>query len=77
MSTRRVQPIAATHSTNFSPGVLESKVFLGRSLSWRAMALSFAWLCGDRSVPRGRYWRSSRLVFSFEPRYQGDRGSQK
>ena len=36
------------------------------------MALSLAWLCRDRSVPRGRYWRSKRLVFSFEPRCQGD-----
>ena len=42
-----------------------------------AMALSLAWLCRDRSVPRGRYWRSNLLVFSFEPRCQGDRGSQK
>jgi hypothetical protein len=38
------------------------------------MALSLAWLCKDRSVPRGRYWRSNLLVFSFEPRCQGDRG---
>jgi hypothetical protein len=29
-----------------------------------------AWLCKDRSVPRGRYWRSNLLVFSFEPRCQ-------
>ncbi len=28
-------------------------------------------------MPRGRYWRSNLLVFSFEPRCQGDRGSQK
>lgn len=41
------------------------------------MALSLAWLWMDRSVPRGSYWRSSRLVFSFEPRCQGERGSQK
>src|SRR5258705_3702951 len=27
------------------------------------MALSLAWLCNDRSVPRGRYWRSNLLVF--------------
>ncbi len=25
------------------------------------MALSLAWLCKDRSVPRGRYWRSNNL----------------
>jgi len=58
---------------------------LGELLRWRlieqglsrtlvellAMALSLAWLCTARSVPRGRYWRSNRLVFSFEPRCQG------
>src|SRR5271163_4599405 len=32
---------------------------------------------GDRSVPRGKYCRSSRLVFSFVPRCQGLCGSQK
>lgn len=37
------QPIAATHSANFSAGVWYCKVLRGRSLSWRAMALSFAW----------------------------------
>src|SRR3979490_2985807 len=35
------------------------------------MALSLAWLCKDRSVPRGRYWRSNLLVFSFDPAWRG------
>ncbi len=52
-------------------------IFLGLSLSCVAMALSLAWLCKDRSVPCGRYWRSNLLVFSFDPRCQGDRGSEK
>src|SRR5215472_19192292 len=32
---------------------------------------------GDRSVPRGKYCRRSRLVFSLVPRCQGLCGSQK
>ncbi len=31
----------------------------------------------ERSVPLGRYWRIRPLVFSLEPRCQGDRASQK
>jgi hypothetical protein len=51
---------------------------LSRSFfSCLAIALSLVWLCRDRSVPRGRYWRSNLLVFSFDPRCQGQRGSQK
>ncbi len=49
----------------------------GRSLSWRATALSLAWLKPDISVPFGKYLRSNRLVFSLLPRCQGDCGSQK
>ena len=33
--------------------------------------------CARKSVPLGRYCRSRPLVFSFEPRCQGLRGSQK
>ena len=32
---------------------------------------------GDRSVPRGKYCRNSKFVFSFVPRCQGLCGSQK
>ena len=31
----------------------------------------------DRSVPLGMYWRSRPLVSSFDPRCQGECGSQK
>ena len=31
----------------------------------------------ERSVPLGRYWRSSPLVFSLLPHCQGECGSQK
>ncbi len=31
----------------------------------------------DMSVPLGKYWRSSPLVFSLVPRCHGDLGSQK
>lgn len=54
-----------------------SRVFLGRSLSCLATALSLAWLWTDRSVPFGKYCRSSLLVFSFDPRCHGLCGSQK
>ena len=33
--------------------------------------------CFERSVPLGKYWRRSPLVFSFDPRCQGAWGSQK
>jgi len=29
----------------------------------------------DRSVPLGKYWRSRPLLFSFDPRCQGEAGS--
>ena len=43
----------------------------------RATVLSWACECGARSVPRGKYCRRSRLVFSFDPRCHGLCGSQK
>jgi len=36
------QRVTATQASNFSAGVWYCKVFLGRSLSWRAVALSSA-----------------------------------
>ena len=36
-----IQPIDATHELNRSAGVSKSNVFLGRSFSCRATALSF------------------------------------
>jgi hypothetical protein len=71
-----VQPVVATALANFSAGVWYIKVFLGRWLSCLAMALSWAWLKVDRSMPWGRYWRSRRLVFWLVPRCHGLCGSQ-
>jgi hypothetical protein len=36
-----------------------------------------SWVSLDMSVPLGKYWRSSPLVFSLEPRCHGLLGSQK
>jgi hypothetical protein len=58
-------------------GRLVVQCFLGRSLRRRAILLSSAWECGAKSVPRGKYLRRSRLVFSFDPRCHGFYGAQK
>jgi hypothetical protein len=39
--------------------------------------MSYGELSLDRLLPFGRYWRSSPLLFSFDPRCQGACGSQK
>ncbi len=72
-----IQRIAATHSANFSSGEWSFNVSLCRSLSSRATESGLARLCIDRSVPLGKYCRSSRLVFSLVPRCRGLWGSQK
>ncbi len=61
----------------FSAGVRHWSVCLGRLLRSAAIWSSSSWLRVARSSLRGRYWRSSPLVFSFEPRCHGERGSQK
>ncbi|RGC65523.1 Integrase core domain protein [Micromonospora sp. MW-13] len=53
------------------------RAFCGRLLRAAAMASRSFTECRDRSVPLGKYWRSSPLVFSFVPRCQGLCGSQK
>src|SRR3546814_6150396 len=58
-------------------GHLKSKRLRGRMFSCSAMASSFSWLCTDRSVPLGKYWRIRPLMFSLLPRCQGLCGSQK
>src|SRR5450759_703110 len=73
----RIQAVDATHALNRSAGVSKSRVFLGRSFSLRATALSFTCECTDKSVPLGKYCRNKPLVFSFDPRCQGFWGSQK
>jgi len=60
-----------------SAGVSYPKVFLRRWFSFRATLFNSACEYTDRSAPLGKYWRSSRFVFSFVPRCHGLRGSQK
>ena len=60
-----------------SAGVFQSRVLRGRVLSARATASRSARECRARSVPFGKYCRSSPFVFSLEPRCQGLCGSQK
>jgi putative transposase len=61
----------ARHRSSASAGVAHSRVFRGRALRVAAMAASVSALWTLRSVPFGRYWRSSPLVFSLEPRCHG------
>src|SRR4051812_2887053 len=58
-------------------GFLQPRVFRGLLLRAIATAARSSALCTLRSVPFGKYWRSSPLVFSFVPRCQGLWGSQK
>src|SRR4029453_8480016 len=60
-----------------SAGVCQFKVLRGRPLSAAATAARSSALCLLRSVPLGKYWRSSPLVFSLVPRCHGLCGSQK
>src|SRR3954447_20957408 len=80
-----IQAVVATQSllaarsnwSSASAGVLQSSVFRGLALRAIATAVRSSALCTLRSVPFGKYWRSSPLVFSFVPRCQGLWGSQK
>src|ERR1700712_3265469 len=80
----RVQPVVATlvcadrsAASNASAGVRQSRVLRGLVLSASATASRASVLWALRSVPFGKYWRSSPLVFSFVPRCHGLCGSQK
>src|SRR3954463_6684551 len=80
----RVQAVVATavcaalsSSSKASAGVLQPKVLRGRPLRAAATAARSSALCTLRSVPLGKYCRSSPLVFSFVPRCHGLWGSQK
>jgi len=64
------QAIDATQALNRSAGVWKPKVLRGRSLNYRATLLSCGCVYTDRSVPLGKYCRSSPLVFSLDPRCQ-------
>ena len=72
-------PVCADRSTasRASAGVRQSSVLRGLALSAAATAARSPALCAARSVPFGKYWRSSPFVFSFVPRCHGLCGSQK
>jgi HTH-like domain/Integrase core domain len=82
---RRAQPIVATppcwadcrYSSRASAGVFQPRVLRGLLLSVSATASISSAFQRDRSVPLGKYWRSSPLVFSLVPRCQGLCGSAK
>src|SRR5271154_1135633 len=75
----RIQVVVATEPlltdrvswSNASAGVFQSSVFRGRELRAAATAEISSALCKLRSVPFGKYWRSSPLVFSLVPRCHG------
>jgi integrase len=75
--TWQVQAVCARSSVSFSDRAMNPKVLRGLPLRLAAMRARSPAECTDRSVPLGRYWRSSPLVFSFEPRCQGECGLQK
>src|SRR5215469_5848415 len=64
------QAVDATQALNRSAGVWKPKVLRGRSLNYRATLLSCGCVYTDRSVPLGKYCRSSPLVFSLDPRWR-------
>ena len=77
--TWQIQAVVATRSlladrrnrSSASAGVFQSSVFRGRELRAAATAAISLALCMLRSVPLGKYWRSSPLVFSLVPRCHG------
>ena len=60
-----------------SIGFAKPKRLRGRSFSSVATHSRSIALCCERSVPLGKYWRSSPLVFSLVARCHGACGSQK
>src|SRR5664279_5527120 len=82
---RRIQAVVATVGAKgpnsncciMSAGVFIPRVFRGRAFSSAATSIRRPELWADRSVPLGKYWRSSPLVFSLLPRCHGECGSQK
>src|SRR5215210_5356158 len=75
----RIQAVVATwpvsvdrrNPSSASAGVFQPRVLRGLLLRAIATAARSSALCTLRSVPFGKYWRSSPLVFSFVPRCQG------
>ena len=71
------QVVVDRNSLSASAGVLQLSVLRGRPFSAAATATRSSAPWRARSVPRGKYWRSSPLVFSLLPRCHGLCGSQK
>src|SRR3954462_6652428 len=63
--------MALRNSSRASAGVFQPRVLRGLVLRASATAARVSASCTLRSVPLGKYWRSSPLVFSFVPRCQG------
>jgi hypothetical protein len=63
-------------SLRASAGVCQPSVSR-RSVEPGGYLIQVGLLCRDSTVPLGKYWRSSPLVFSLLPRCQGECGSQK
>src|ERR1019366_7419499 len=72
-----IQPVSATSSASRCDGVIHPRGCRGRSLSSWATVSSCPSVKAERSVPLGKYWRRSPLVFSLVPRCHGLLGSQK
>ena len=68
---------ASIRAVRRSVGVSQSRDRRGRPLSSSATVCSWSGSWTRRSVPLGKYWRRSPLVFSLLPRCQGEPGSQK
>jgi putative transposase len=66
-----------SRASSASAGVFQPSALRGRELRATATAAICSALCVLRSVPLGKYWRSSPLVFSLVPRCHGLCGSQK
>ena len=73
----RIQAVSARSSASRSDGLISPRDLRGRLLRLRAKRARSSALCRERSVPLGMYWRSRPLMFSFDPRCQGLRGSQE
>ena len=71
------QPVDATHSLNRSAGRLEVQRFSGPLVELARHLVEMGLRVRRQVGPSGKYWRSRRLVFSFDPRCQGLCGSQK
>jgi hypothetical protein len=73
----RFQSVVATQCSAIrwlktSIGLRQPSVFRGLPFSSAATLSSSSWVCKDRSVPFGKYCRSSPLVFSLVPRCHGE-----